>query len=67
MEEINEELESNLWLLVSDLYGEGWLALFSLTDFAADRQNLMDADSYRAMLEARCESMKAVPSSEAGA
>lgn len=51
IEEINEELESNLWLLDSDPYGEGWLALFSLTDFAADRQNLMDAHAYRAMLE----------------
>jgi len=53
IEEINEELESNLWLLHSDFYGEGWLALFRLTDFAADRQNLMDAEAYRAMLEGK--------------
>jgi glycine cleavage system H protein len=50
IEEINEELETNLWLLDSGPYSGGWLALFSLANFAADRQNLMDADAYRAML-----------------
>ena len=51
IEEINEGLESNLWLLDSDPYGEGWLALFTLTDFTGDRQNLMDARAYCTMLE----------------
>ncbi len=55
IEEINEELLSNLWLLDSDPYGEGWLALFHLTDWTIDRQNLLDVNAYRTMLEARCE------------
>jgi len=51
IEEINDDLMSNLWLLDSDPYGEGWLAFFRLSDFASDRRDLMDADAYRAMLE----------------
>lgn len=46
IQEINDELISNLWLLDSDPYGEGWLALVSLTDFAADRESLLDAQGY---------------------
>jgi len=56
IKEINEELESNLWLLDSDPYGEGWLVLFSLTDFTTDRQNLLDVNAYRTMLEATSKS-----------
>jgi len=55
IEEINEELESNLWLLDSDPYGEGWLALFDLTDFITDRRNLLDVDAYRTILEVKGE------------
>lgn len=51
IEETNEELESNLWLLDSDPYGRGWLALINLTDFVADQQGLLDAHAYRTMLE----------------
>lgn len=50
IQEINEELMSNLWLLDSDPYGDGWLALVRLTDFSADRENLMDAEAYLALL-----------------
>jgi glycine cleavage system H protein len=46
IQEINDELISNLWLLDSDPYGEGWLALVSLTGFAADRERLLDAQGY---------------------
>ncbi len=53
IEEINEELLSNLWLLDSDPYGEGWLALFHLTDLTIDRQNLLDVNAYCTMIEAK--------------
>ncbi len=51
IEEINEELESHLWLVDTDRYGQGWLAVFRLTRFSTDRENLLDVHAYRAMLE----------------
>ena len=51
IEEINEELESHLWLVDTDRYNKGWLAVFQLTQFTTDRENLLDVHAYRAMLE----------------
>jgi glycine cleavage system H protein len=51
IEEINEELESHLWLVDTDRYNRGWLAVFRLTQFTTDRENLLDVHDYRAMLE----------------
>ncbi|MCJ7619456.1 MAG: hypothetical protein MUP64_04470 [Anaerolineae bacterium] len=51
IEEINEELESHLWLVDTDRYNKGWLAVFRLTHFTTDRENLLDVHAYRAMLE----------------
>ena len=51
IEEINEELESHLWLVDTDRYDKGWLAVFQLTQFTTDRENLLDVHAYRAMLE----------------
>jgi glycine cleavage system H protein len=51
IEEVNEELEGNLWLVDSDRYGEGWLTLVHLAEFDSDRRNLLDVDAYRSLLE----------------
>ena len=51
VEEINDELENHLWLVDSDRYGQGWLAIFRLTHFTTDLENLLDVHAYRAMLE----------------
>jgi arsenate reductase len=57
---INEELVSNLWLLDQDPYGQGWLAVFDLTNFAADRVSLLDVHAYRAMLRVGLETRKPI-------
>ncbi|MDH4208381.1 MAG: hypothetical protein OEV76_05870 [Anaerolineae bacterium] len=59
IEEINEELESHLWLVDSDRYNKGWLAVFRLTHFTTDRENLLDVHAYRAMLEVEGEASSA--------
>lgn len=59
IEEINEELESHLWLVDSDRYNKGWLAVFRLTHFTTDRGNLLDVHAYHAMLEVEGEASSA--------
>lgn len=44
--ELNEELDLAPELVNEDPYGEGWLARIALDDWEADRQHLLDAESY---------------------
>jgi glycine cleavage system H lipoate-binding protein len=44
---------SNLWLLDQDPYGQRWLAVLDLRGFSGDRDGLLDAAAYCAVLRAR--------------
>lgn len=48
--EVNAALESQPELLNSDPYGEGWICRIEIAD-AAELDDLMDADAYRALTE----------------
>ncbi len=49
--EVNEALADDPELVNKDPYGEGWMIKVSVKD-AAELGDLMDADAYKAMLEA---------------
>jgi glycine cleavage system H protein len=51
--EINERLLIDVALLDDDRYGEGWLAVVGVEDFASDRQGLMSAETYGVSLAPR--------------
>lgn len=44
--EVNGELELSPELINEDPYGAGWLARVALSDWEADRENLLDAEAY---------------------
>jgi glycine cleavage system H protein len=46
LREVNEELDASPELINQDPYGRGWLALVALTDWEADRANLLPAEAY---------------------
>jgi len=49
--EVNEALADDPELVNKDPYGEGWMIKVKVTD-AAELGELMDADAYKAMIEA---------------
>jgi glycine cleavage system H protein len=51
--EINERLLIDVALLDDDRYGEGWLAVVGVEDFASDREGLMSAETYGVSLAPR--------------
>lgn len=55
VQEINEELEVNPELVNQDPYGQGWLALIALGNWAADRANLLTAEQYLEVMHAQAE------------
>ena len=55
VQEVNEELESSPELINQDPYGQGWLALIALTDWEADRANLLGAEQYLAVVHSQAE------------
>ena len=50
--EVNEALADDPELVNKDPYGEGWMIKVKMTD-AAELGELMDADAYKAMIEAQ--------------
>ena len=53
--EVNEELETSPELINQDPYGQGWLALIALSDWEADRANLLAAEQYLAVMRSQAE------------
>jgi glycine cleavage system H protein len=49
--EFNEELEANPEIVNKDPYGEGWIIKIKVADTAA-LDDLLDADAYKALIEA---------------
>lgn len=49
--ELNEKLEDDPELVNSDPYGEGWMIKIKLSD-ASQVENLIDAEAYKALIEA---------------
>ncbi len=49
--EVNETLADDPELVNKDPYGEGWMIKVNITD-AAELEKLLDADAYKAMIEA---------------
>ena len=49
--EFNEDLADEPELVNKDPYGKGWMIKVSMSD-AAELDELMDADAYKAMIEA---------------
>ncbi len=49
--ELNEALADDPELVNKDPYGEGWMIKIKITD-AAELEDLMDAEAYKAMIEA---------------
>lgn len=49
--EFNEELEANPEIVNKDPYGEGWIIKIKVADTAA-LDELLDADAYKALIEA---------------
>ncbi len=49
--ELNEKLEDEPELVNSDPYGEGWMIKIKLSD-ASQVENLIDAEAYKALIEA---------------
>ena len=49
--EVNPELEEHPELVNQDPYGKGWMIKVSMSD-AAELDELMDAEAYKAMIEA---------------
>jgi glycine cleavage system H protein len=55
VQELNEELEASPELINEDPYGRGWLALITLSDWQADRANLLAAEQYLAVMHRQAE------------
>lgn len=55
VQELNEELETSPELINEDPYGRGWLALITLSDWQADRANLLAAEQYLAVMHRQAE------------
>jgi glycine cleavage system H protein len=49
--EFNEDLADDPELVNKDPYGKGWMIKVNIAD-AAELDDLMDADAYKAMIEA---------------
>ncbi|MDX8337641.1 glycine cleavage system protein GcvH [Draconibacterium sp. IB214405] len=49
--EFNEDLADDPELVNKDPYGKGWMIKINMSD-AAELEDLMDADAYKAMIEA---------------
>jgi glycine cleavage system H protein len=49
---VNPEMEGEPDIINSDPYGEGWLAVIEATNWPADRQELLDAQTYLAQAKA---------------
>ncbi|MGB5932659.1 MAG: glycine cleavage system protein GcvH [Anaerolineae bacterium] len=55
VQETNRELEVKPELINEDPYGEGWLVLIEMGDFARDRKNLLTAEEYLAVMKSQAE------------
>lgn len=53
--EVNEALIASPELINQDPYGDGWLALIELSDWEADRANLLAAEQYLEVMRAQAE------------
>ncbi|HUU13221.1 MAG TPA: glycine cleavage system protein GcvH [Terriglobia bacterium] len=53
--EINTSLEENPELINQAPYGAGWLAVVELTDWEDDRQHLLGAEAYAALVKEQAE------------
>jgi glycine cleavage system H protein len=53
--EVNRELTASPELVNQDPYGEGWLALIELSDWEADRANLLTPEQYLEVMRAQAE------------
>ncbi len=53
--EINLCLEGEAELINQDPYGDGWLAVLELSDWEKDRNRLLDADAYSALVKEQAE------------
>ena len=49
--EVNAELEDKPEIVNKDPYGEGWIIKIKMTD-ASEVDELLDADAYKALVEA---------------
>jgi glycine cleavage system H protein len=53
--EINPELEDAPEWINQDPYGQGWFAVVELTDWEADKANLLDAEAYYVLVKEQAE------------
>jgi glycine cleavage system H protein len=53
--ERNEELDARPELVNEDPYGEGWLILIEPSDFDSDREKLLSAEEYLAVMKSQAE------------
>ena len=53
--EINPSLDEAAELINQEPYGKGWLAAVGLADWEKDRNNLLDADAYSALVKGQAE------------
>ena len=53
--QVNPALEDTPELINSDPYGEGWLAVISVADWAADRARLLTAEQYFKQMKQQAE------------
>ena len=53
--EINSSLGESAELINQDPYGKGWLAVVELTDWEDDRQHLLGAEAYAALVKDQAE------------
>ena len=56
--EVNSALQDAPELINQDPYGNGWMAVVELTDWAIDRARLLDADAYYALIKSQAEEEK---------
>ncbi len=57
--EVSPELEASAYLINEDPYGAGWIYKIALSDFSADKPNLLQAEGYlEAMKKKIAEEMK---------
>lgn len=55
IQEVNPALENSPELVNQDPYGAGWLALIELSDWEADKTNLLEAERYLEVMRAQAE------------
>jgi len=53
--EINPEMEDNPELINQDPYGDGWLAVIEVADWAAEQAKLLDSQAYFMLMKGQAE------------